>query len=312
MFGGGLSKQIGDVLLQIQQLRSDLLQSLSHHAEKHVAAQHGGHGHPHIDVHRLSLQHDTIPVFHLIVDLFNILGVLVIVVCTLGILPTLVYHIFPLAFNLTDTRKLHGKMLECRLQLSRGLILGMDLMVASDVVETLCGQVDLVKLVVIVAVRSWLGYERNHEMAHMTHEYDEIRKKTSSALKSHMGDVTKENLIEKINETFETLDNDKNGRIDASELKRAFDMVGAKASDKEVAGVLAHPRGMNRLEFAKLLRSMSFIKSLGTEKELDKIVEEIGEQGHVGAGADATTEQPRRRCRNRRRHSRAPSLLNTE
>jgi len=214
-------------------------------------------------------------------------GVLVIVVCTLGILPTLVYHIFPLAFNLTDTRKLHGKMLECRLQLSRGLILGMDLMVASDVVETLCGQVDLVKLVVIVAVRSWLGYERNHEMAHMTHEYDEIRKKTSSALKSHMGDVTKENLIEKINETFETLDNDKNGRIDASELKRAFDMVGAKASDKEVAGVLAHPRGMNRLEFAKLLRSMSFIKSLGTEKELDKIVEEIGEQGHVGAGADA-------------------------
>lgn len=56
------------------------------------------------------------------------------------------------------------KILECRLQLSRGLILGMDIMVVSDIIETLCGHVDLVKLVVIVAVRSWLGYERAKEM----------------------------------------------------------------------------------------------------------------------------------------------------
>jgi uncharacterized membrane protein len=50
------------------------------------------------------------------------------------------------------------------MQLSRGLLLGMDIMVVSDVIETLCGQVDLVKLLVIVAVRSWLGYERTKEM----------------------------------------------------------------------------------------------------------------------------------------------------
>ena len=56
------------------------------------------------------------------------------------------------------------KILLARMQLSRGLLLGMDIMVVSDVIETLCGQVDLVKLLVIVAVRSWLGYERTKEM----------------------------------------------------------------------------------------------------------------------------------------------------
>ena len=49
------------------------------------------------------------------------------------------------------------------MQLARGIMLGMDFMVAADVVETLLHQVDLLKLLCIISIRSWLGFERARE-----------------------------------------------------------------------------------------------------------------------------------------------------
>lgn len=270
MFSGGSSKQVAEILLQIQQLRSDLTSKVGQHHGGHES-HHGEHGHDHgHDVHSLSLQKHTIPVFHLIVDCFNLLGVAVIVICTLGILPTLLLNIFPRAFNLSDTSQLRRKMLECRLQLSRGLILGMDLMVASDVVETLCGQVDLVKLVVIVAVRSWLGWERNQEMNHMNHEYKTFQK-VASGMSSHLGEITKENLLAKIQSSFDTIDTDHNGHIDSHELKAAFTQVGVEMTPEEAKSVVETTGGLDKLAFTKLLRQMTFVKERTKPEDMDEI-----------------------------------------
>jgi len=37
-------------------------------------------------------------------------------------------------------------------------------MVGADVIETLCGNADVVKIMCIVAIRSFLGWERGKEM----------------------------------------------------------------------------------------------------------------------------------------------------
>ena len=52
-------------------------------------------------------------------------------------------------------------------------MLGMDFLVAADVIETLLHEIDLVKLLCIVGVRSWLGFERAKEFEHMAHELKE-------------------------------------------------------------------------------------------------------------------------------------------
>jgi uncharacterized membrane protein len=112
---------------------------------------------------------------HFVVFSFNAIGLFIIVVTMLGIVPALVVHILPGMIAGTEKGKklrIHH-WLESRMQLARGLILGMDLFVASDVVETLLHEVDLVKLFCVIAVRSWLGYERNKELEHMTKESDE-------------------------------------------------------------------------------------------------------------------------------------------
>ena len=51
-------------------------------------------------------------------------------------------------------------------------------------------QVDLVRLVVIVAVRSWLGWERNKEMSHMSHEYESWRHTMAEGIAAHVGHVS--------------------------------------------------------------------------------------------------------------------------
>lgn len=74
MFGGGFGKQIAaDIVSQIQQLRADLMTEF----QRGRIQEHGNYAQSeaaHIDAHRYSLSPVTIPIFHLIVDCFNILG----------------------------------------------------------------------------------------------------------------------------------------------------------------------------------------------------------------------------------------------
>ena len=98
-------------------------------------------------------------------------------ISTLAVLPSLLGSIIPrMFFSAEDhatARENHNQWLRVRMHLARGLILGMDLMVASDVIETLMHEVDLLKLFCVIAVRSWLGYERSKEFEHMSHEAEE-------------------------------------------------------------------------------------------------------------------------------------------
>ena len=67
-------------------------------------------------------------------------------------------------------------------------MLGMDFMVAADVVETLLHQIDLVKLLCIIAIRSWLGFERSKEAQHISHEINNW-KKAHPLLAKEFGDI---------------------------------------------------------------------------------------------------------------------------
>lgn len=113
-------------------------------------------------------------VYHFIIDVFNLVGVCILCFAALGILPGLVTNIIPAMFWRIDPHLAHGRYLKARMQLGRGIMLAMDFMVASDILETLLGTPgiwNIIKILCIVAVRSWLGYERYTEVHHMEKEY---------------------------------------------------------------------------------------------------------------------------------------------
>jgi uncharacterized membrane protein len=107
--------------------------------------------------------------YHIIIDMFNLLGVAIMVLSAIGTLPMLINHIIPsMIFHKGADKKATSYVLRARMQLGRGIMLGMDFMVTSDVIETLCGEIDIIKLICIVVVRSWLGYERSKEVLYST------------------------------------------------------------------------------------------------------------------------------------------------
>uniref|UniRef100_A0A6U2CGF9 EF-hand domain-containing protein n=1 Tax=Hemiselmis andersenii TaxID=464988 RepID=A0A6U2CGF9_HEMAN len=251
-FNRGLTAIVADLATQVQEMRKEMGHptSAGGHGTGHVGGHEAGHGD-----HHFSLATTTVPWFHMLVDCLNLLGVLIMVIGVLGILPTVLFEIFPNCFSLNKADQNQGRMLECRLQLSRGLILGMDLMVVSDVIETLCGHVDLVKLVVIVAVRSWLGYERNKEMEHMEHEFHTWQK-ASEGLGKHLAKGSG-NLDDKIKNLFADFDQDKSGHIDKSELKDALAKVGVHATEGEVAQMMGGAsKGITFEDFDKLVKDL--------------------------------------------------------
>ena len=114
---------------------------------------------------------------------FDVLGLIVIVIAAFGLLRELFFTIIP--FMMWEDEKCHKEnhvgWLKTRMRFTRGLILGLDLMVASDVIETLLSEVDLLKLFFIMAARSWLGFERTREFAAMDKETREEDRKSRRA-----------------------------------------------------------------------------------------------------------------------------------
>mmetsp|Transcript_12851 Transcript_12851/g.32366 ORF Transcript_12851/g.32366 Transcript_12851/m.32366 type:complete len:259 (+) Transcript_12851:87-863(+) len=253
MFNRGLTAIVSELATQVQEMRKEMGSSAPAGAAGHSDSHGGGGGH---GDHHFSLATTTVPYYHLLVDCLNVLGVAIMVIGVLGIMPTVILEIFPNCFFLKKADQNQGRMLECRLQLSRGLILGMDLMVVSDVIETLCGHVDLVKLVVIVAVRSWLGYERNKEMQHMEHEFHTWQK-ASEGLGKHLQQLggAHGSIDEKIRALFESFDADKSGIIDGKELQEALAKVGVHANEKEIKQMMVgSSHGINLEAFSRLVK----------------------------------------------------------
>eukprot|EP00960_Hanusia_phi_P064590 765837-Hanusia_phi.AAC.2 len=192
---GKLQQMLVDVLSQLEQLRSEIQQnscSATSHSggtmstphsplADHEAHQHHQHHHHH------HLSAYSIPIFHVVVDLLNIIGVAIMVFSTVGVIIPVILNILPSFFLHTLSPTAQESILTCRMQLSRGIMLGMDFMVGADVIETVFGEVDMVKLILVVAIRSWLGWERGKEMEHMTHELQHW-KKAQGALLEKLGD----------------------------------------------------------------------------------------------------------------------------
>ena len=162
---------LDEISTHIQSLRETLVSKLANQPHSSGSA-HPAHLAGHDNGFVAKAYYDSV---HVVVFVFNAIGLFIIVATLLGIVPALVVHILPgMVANTEKAKKLHfHHWLESRMQLARGLILGMDLFVASDVVETLLHEVDMVKLFCVIAVRSWLGYERNKELEHMTKETEE-------------------------------------------------------------------------------------------------------------------------------------------
>eukprot|EP00286_Rhodomonas_abbreviata_P014807 CAMPEP_0181337300 /NCGR_PEP_ID=MMETSP1101-20121128/27934_1 /TAXON_ID=46948 /ORGANISM="Rhodomonas abbreviata, Strain Caron Lab Isolate" /LENGTH=220 /DNA_ID=CAMNT_0023447763 /DNA_START=134 /DNA_END=797 /DNA_ORIENTATION=- len=179
------------------------------------------------------------------------------VFAALGVMPSLLFEIVPGMFHHERAVSSHGRVLQCRMQLSRGVMLGMDFMVASDVVETLCGHVDILKLICIVAIRSWLGWERGKEVQHMTHELDHWKKAQNALLSSLGEDVNDSNMSAKIREVFDRFDLDHSGQISVEELRTALSTLGVKTTLDEVKEMLGPSEVMNYVQFEDLLRRMA-------------------------------------------------------
>lgn len=197
------------------------------------------HGHAaHFSLYELAL-----PYFHIIIDSLNIVGVVVMFVTVLAVLPTMLREVLPSMFANADEdfKHSHGHRhgLHVRITLSRGIMLGLDFMVGADVIETLCGNADVVKIMCIVAIRSFLGWERGKEMAHMQHEVDHW-KKAQTALLSTIGggkpfyEMSKEELVSKTEECFAKFDADGSGAIDQDELMEAMSNMGVTLSGAEI------------------------------------------------------------------------------
>ena len=109
----------------------------------------------------------------MIIDSLNIVGVVIMFTSVLAVLPTVITEVMPSMFAWEHEDRRHGNghkhALHVRIMLSRGILLGLDFMVASDIIETLCGNTDIIKIMCIVAIRSFLGWERGKEVQHVSH-----------------------------------------------------------------------------------------------------------------------------------------------
>jgi uncharacterized membrane protein len=119
------------------------------HAESHDAAHGLGHGHA--DGHgHFSLAAMVLPIFHIVIDSLNIIGVFVMFVSLLAVLPTLFLTVLPAMFASSDDEEIigrgHRQQLHVRMTMSKGIMLGLDLMVGADIIETLIGNSDIFKV----------------------------------------------------------------------------------------------------------------------------------------------------------------------
>ena len=103
-------------------------------------------------------------------------------------------------------------------------MLGMDFMVAADVVETLLHQIDLVKLFCIRAIRSWLGFERSKEAQHISHELNSW--KPQPLLAKEFGDNKAQDS--------RNLKQKRDGSVSMAELRTAFVEVGLDVKEREI------------------------------------------------------------------------------
>lgn len=228
----------------------------------HDALSHGAdHGHHHISLSELAL-----PYFHMIIDSLNIIGVMIFVVTVVAVLPTMFMEVLPSMFARAheETRKTdgHGHGLHVRIMLSRGIMLGLDFMVGADIIETLCGSADIIKIMCIVAIRSFLAWERGKEMTHMEHEIDHWKKAKKALLKEIGGgqafyEMSATELAEKTQSAFKKFDSDESGEIDFNELKDAMVMMGVQCSQAELKKMVGAGNGMSYPRFHEMIVEMS-------------------------------------------------------
>jgi len=218
------------------------------HADAHAHGHASTHAHAHAHGH-FSIAEIAMPYLHAIVDSLNILGVFIMVMGVIAVLPTMIRHVFPGMFD-RDHHHGHGHVLHVRLMMSRAIMLGLDMMVGADIIETLFGHVDIIKIMCIVAIRSFLAWERGKEAEHMTHEMEHWKKSTKALLKEISGgkafkDMSPGQISQKTRECFEKLDLDHSGTIDHAELMKGLKMLGVKVSDSEISMMLGHGEEMS-------------------------------------------------------------------
>ena len=223
---------------QIKQLHADFLSVQKNGSEAcsvhHAAAHDHGAHHEHASVVL------SVWMIKFISESLSAIGVAVMVLAAVGLIPLIMTEILPCFFRPRRNRSdAQGSILLCRMQLARGIMLGMDFMVAADVVETLLHQIDLVKLLCIIAIRSWLGFERAKEAEHISHEISNWEKAHPLLAKS-IGDITDQDgsLGDRIRETFDQYDIDHDGSVSKAELRQAFTRVGLDVNEQEMADIL--------------------------------------------------------------------------
>jgi uncharacterized membrane protein len=241
---------------QINQLRADLMGQFkgteSCSAQSRDAHDHGAH-HDHHTSLVLS-----VTMIRFISESLSALGVAVMVLAAVGIVPLIITDILSVFFRPKQNRPdAQGTILFCRMQLARGIMLGMDFMVAADVVETLLHQIDLVKLLCIIAIRSWLGFERSKEAQHISHEISNW-KKAHPLLSKNLGDVLDHErcISDRIRETFDQYDDDHNGAVSKDELRHAFDRVGLAVNEREISEMLGENEALTFDQFNQVVRKM--------------------------------------------------------
>jgi Ca2+-binding EF-hand superfamily protein len=241
---------------QIQQLRSDILNSnaqcsgASHGHQSHGDHHENGHDHGHLlfSVHMIKLISESL----------TAIGVAIILLSAIGIIPLIITDIIPVFFRPKAVRgDVPSSLLFCRMQLARGIMLGMDFMVAADVVETLLHQIDMVKLLCIIAIRSWLGFERSKEAQHISHEIDHW-KKAHPLLAKEFGDVLghEQGLTQRIRETFKQYDRNQDGTVSKKELSLAFDRVGLEVNEQEMSLILGDKDAVSLEQFENSVRQL--------------------------------------------------------
>lgn len=251
----GLAATVGDLVQSVEQMRMALSKNMTtiHHSSKHDDHEY-----------HWSVRSVTTPWYHIIIDMFNLLGVAIMVLSAIGTLPMLINHIIPsMIFHKGADKKATSYVLRARMQLGRGIMLGMDFMVTSDVIETLCGEIDIIKLICIVVVRSWLGYERSKEVEHMSHELDHWNKAQKQLLNTIGTDLDDPHLSDRIKEVFFEFDSNKSGDITSDELHDALGKMGVSVTQKEALKMVESTGegGMTLAQFDKVIREMLILSN---------------------------------------------------
>jgi uncharacterized membrane protein len=248
---------------QIKHLLVNVLNAQSKGPEVHpVQSQH----HDHAAAHDRGAHHEhhaslllSVWMIRFIAESLSAIGVAVMVLAAVGLIPLILTDVIPFFFRPRQNRPdAQGSMLLCRMQLARGIMLGMDFMVAADVVETLLHQIDLVKLLCIIAIRSWLGFERAKEAQHISHEISNWEK-AHPLLAKNLGDITDQDggLGDRIRETFNQYDTNHDGTVSKAELRQAFTRVGLDVNEKEMAAILGDKESLTFDHFNQYVRKLA-------------------------------------------------------